>query len=89
MPYDNEDQAVAIANNTIYGLSGAVHSASTERAVDIARRLRAGHVAINGAHGDGPSGGYKQSGIGRETGVWAFDEFLQTKSIGLHPARGT
>jgi aldehyde dehydrogenase (NAD+) len=89
IPYDNEDQAVNIANNTIYGLSGAVHSVSTERAVAIARRLRTGHVAINGAHGDGPFGGYKQSGIGREAGVWAFDELLQTKSIGLHPAGGT
>jgi aldehyde dehydrogenase (NAD+) len=89
IPYDNEEQAVAIANNTIYGLSGAVHSASTERAVAIARRLRTGHVAINGAHGDGPFGGYKQSGIGREAGVWAFDELLQIKSIGLHPAGGT
>jgi aldehyde dehydrogenase (NAD+) len=69
-PYDTEDEAVAIANDTIYGLAGGVWSGSTERAQRIARRIRAGQIAVNdaGMNLDAPFGGYKQSGIVREAG---------------------
>ena len=87
IPYEDDEDAVHIANDSIYGLAGAVHSKSTERAVAVARRIRTGQVAVNGALSNGPFGGYKQSGIGREVGVWGFEEFLETKSIGL-PASG-
>ena len=86
IPYEDEDEAVRIANDSIYGLSGAVSSASEERAVAVARRLRTGTVAINGGlwfGPDSPFGGYKQSGIGREMGIEGFEELLQTKALGL------
>ncbi len=86
IPYDNDDHAVQIANNSIYGLSGAVHSSDPDRALRIARRLRTGTVGINGAvwlANDTPFGGYKQSGLGREFGDSGFAEFLETKSIAL------
>jgi aldehyde dehydrogenase (NAD+) len=75
-----------MANNSIYGLSGAVMSESLERATAVARQLRTGTVAINGGQWfgvDTPFGGYKQSGLGRENGVQGFEEFLETKSVGL------
>ncbi len=83
MPYDDEDDAVEIANDTPYGLSGYVSSGSLERARGIAARLHAGMVHINGAHLDSmaPFGGYKQSGNGREWGAHGIDEFLEVKSI--------
>jgi aldehyde dehydrogenase (NAD+) len=83
IPYDSEDQAVAMANDTVYGLSGYVQSASVDRARAIARRLRTGMVHINGAGGDNraPFGGYKQSGNGREWGEYGMEEFLEVKSI--------
>lgn len=82
-PYDTEDEAVAIANDTIYGLAGGVWSGSTERAQRIARRIRAGQIAVNdaGMNLDAPFGGYKQSGIGREAGQFGLEEFLEVKSI--------
>ncbi len=86
IPYDNDDHAVQIANNSIYGLSGGVYSGDPERAMGIARRLRTGTVGINGAAwfaNDTPFGGYKQSGLGREFGTFGFEEFLETKSIAL------
>src|SRR5215470_9251944 len=66
LPYDSEEEAVRIANDTIYGLSGAVWSADPERAKAVARKLRTGQVSINGGRGDGraPFGGFKQSGHG-------------------------
>lgn len=81
--YEDDDDAVNIANDTIYGLSGYVSSADSDRARNIARRIRTGNVHINGA---GPSqhtpfGGYKQSGNGREWGRYGFEEFLETKAI--------
>ncbi len=81
--YRDEDDAVAIANDTPYGLSGYVQSGDPERARRIAARLRTGMVHINGAHGDfeAPFGGYKQSGNGREWGAYAFEDFLETKSL--------
>jgi len=86
IPFDGDDDAVRIANRSIYGLSGSVHSASTERALRIARRIRAGTVSVNGAqwfHVDNPFGGYKQSGVGRENGRLGFEEYLETKIIAL------
>ncbi|MGE0383304.1 MAG: aldehyde dehydrogenase family protein [Gammaproteobacteria bacterium] len=84
-PYDGIDDAVRIANDSIYGLSGAVYGADVNRALDVARRLRTGQVSVNGgqAFGVGPFGGYKQSGIGREGGIWGFEEYLETKAIGM------
>jgi len=82
--YDDEDDAVRIANNSRYGLSGAVHSADEDRAVRIARRIRTGTFSINGGNyfaPDVPFGGYKQSGIGRENGRSGFEEFLEEKAF--------
>jgi betaine-aldehyde dehydrogenase len=83
MTYQNEDEAVQIANDTVYGLAGAVWSADAERANRVARRLRAGQVDINGARFNinAPFGGFKQSGLGRELGRYGLDEFFELKSI--------
>lgn len=83
MPYANEDDAVRIANSTIYGLAGAVFSADTERALRVARRLRTGQVDINAAafNTSAPFGGYRQSGNGREFGRFGLDEFCEVKSV--------
>ncbi|MCM3920673.1 aldehyde dehydrogenase family protein [Frankia sp. AiPs1] len=89
LPFDDDDDAVAIANNSIYGLSGVVSSGSVERAMAVARRLRTGTVAVNNAHWlapDSPFGGYKQSGLGRENGIPGFESFLEIKTIGYPPA---
>ncbi len=83
LPYDTEDDAIAIANDTPYGLSGYVWSADGARALRVARQLRTGNVHLNGAPVDhaAPFGGYKQSGNGREWGVFGFEEFLEVKAI--------
>jgi aldehyde dehydrogenase (NAD+) len=83
MPYDSEEEAVAIANDTIYGLAGGVWSADPERALQVARQLRTGQVDINGATFNplAPFGGYKQSGHGRELGRHGLEEFLEVKSL--------
>jgi acyl-CoA reductase-like NAD-dependent aldehyde dehydrogenase len=83
MPYENEDEAVEIANGTIYGLAGGVWSSDTEHAQRVARRLRTGQVEINGATFNplAPFGGYKQSGHGRELGRYGLEEFLEVKAI--------
>ena len=85
LTYTDEDDAVAIANGTVYGLSGAVQSGDVERAKGVARRLRTGQVDVNGApfNTEAPFGGYKQSGNTRERGRWGLEEFLETKSIQL------
>jgi aldehyde dehydrogenase (NAD+) len=85
MPYDDEDDAVRIANDTIYGLAGGVWSGDEERARQVARRIRTGQVEINGAAFNplAPFGGYKQSGHGRELGRFGLEEFLETKAIQL------
>ena len=85
MPYDDEDDAVRIANDTIYGLAGGVWSSDREHAQRVARRLRTGQVEINGATFNpmAPFGGYKQSGHGRELGRHGLEEFLEVKSIQL------
>jgi aldehyde dehydrogenase (NAD+) len=89
IPYDDEDDAVRIANDTPYGLSGYVTSSDLERARRIAARLRTGMVHINGAPLDAlaPFGGYKYSGNGREWGARGLDEFLEVKSIYGYEAR--
>jgi aldehyde dehydrogenase (NAD+) len=83
LPYTSEDEAIQIANDTSYGLSSYVSSGSLEHAQRVARKIRAGQVALNGAAPDfsAPFGGYKQSGNGREWGVFGFEEFLETKAI--------
>ncbi len=85
--YKDEEEAVSIANSTIYGLGGGVWSGSDEHAMKVARRLRTGQVDINGGpfNGNAPFGGYKQSGNGRENGVYGFEEFLEFKSLQLKP----
>lgn len=86
--YQDEDEAIAIANNTIYGLGGAVWGGTDERAIAVARRMRTGQVDINGGpfNTHAPFGGYKQSGNGRENGVYGFEEFLEFKALQLKPA---
>jgi aldehyde dehydrogenase (NAD+) len=84
LAHDGDEDAVRIANDSPYGLSGAVFSADLPRARDVARRIRTGTVGINGGvwyAPDVPFGGYKQSGVGREMGVAGFEEYLEIKSI--------
>ncbi|MEU5690417.1 aldehyde dehydrogenase family protein [Actinosynnema sp. NPDC020468] len=83
LPYADEDDAVRIANSTVYGLGGAVFSADDDRALRVARRLRSGQVDVNGAafNTAAPFGGYRQSGNGREFGRFGVDEFTEVKSI--------
>jgi aldehyde dehydrogenase (NAD+) len=91
IPYEDDDDAVRIANQSIYGLSGAVTSASEERALAVARRIRTGTLSVNGAMWfdvDTPFGGYRQSGVGRENGLLGFEEYLETKVIALPAPAG-
>ncbi len=84
IPHDGDDDAVRIANDSIYGLSGAVYSGDEQRALAVARRIRAGTLSVNGGAWFGPDvpfGGYKQSGIGREMGTAGLEEFLETKAL--------
>jgi aldehyde dehydrogenase (NAD+) len=84
-PYDGEDDAVRIANDTVYGLAGGVWSGDQERAIGVAKRIRTGQIEINGGAYNplAPFGGYKQSGHGRENGRFAIEELLQVKSLQL------
>ena len=83
MTYETEDEAVAIANDTSYGLAGYVQSGNAARARKVAARIRAGRVYLNGAPADNsvPFGGYKQSGNGREHGIFGFEEYLEVKAV--------
>lgn len=83
LPYDSEDEAVSIANDTIYGLAGGVWSGDPERAMRVAKKMRTGQVDVNGGKYNplAPFGGYKKSGIGRELGLYGLEEYLQIKSI--------
>jgi aldehyde dehydrogenase (NAD+) len=84
IPFDDEEDAIRIANDSIYGLSGGVWSGDLERAKRVARRIRTGTIGVNGGapiHGDLPFGGYKQSGIGRAWGVEGIEEYLETKVL--------
>jgi len=86
IPYEDEDDAVRIANNSIYGLSGSVWSADEDRALRVARRIRTGTIAVNNSQWLDKTrsfGGYKQSGVGREFGVQGFEEYMETKVVSL------
>ena len=85
IPYDGEDDAVRIANDTDYGLAGGVWSADQDRAIGVAKKIRTGQIEINGGAFNplAPFGGYKQSGHGRENGRYAIEELLQVKSLQL------
>jgi len=85
IPYQDEDDAVRIANDSIYGLAGAVWSKDDARAQRVARRIRAGQIDVNGGafNMNAPFGGFKQSGHGREAGVYGLEEFLEYKSLQL------
>jgi aldehyde dehydrogenase (NAD+) len=88
LPYKDEEEAIAIANDTVYGLSGYVQSGSPQHAYEVASRLRTGNVHLNGAGPDfaAPFGGYKQSGNGREWGEYGFEDFLEVKAVMGAPA---
>jgi acyl-CoA reductase-like NAD-dependent aldehyde dehydrogenase len=83
VPYDSEEDAVRIANDSPYGLSGGVWAGTPERAMAIARRMRTGQVDVNGGRFNplAPFGGFKKSGIGREIGPLALDEFFALQAI--------
>jgi len=84
LPYRDDDEAVAIANNSSFGLSGTVFGTDEERATNVGRRIRTGTVSVNGGMwygADAPFGGYKQSGIGREMGVLGLVEYLEVKTL--------
>jgi aldehyde dehydrogenase (NAD+) len=86
IPYDDEDDAVRIANESPYGLCGGVYSTDVERATAIAHRIRTGSISVNGVDwygSDGPYGGYKSSGIGRQNGTEGFETYLETKVIAV------
>jgi betaine-aldehyde dehydrogenase len=85
IPYRDEEDAIRIANDTVYGLAGAVWSQDESRAQRVARRIRAGQVDVNGGafNINAPFGGFKQSGHGREAGVYGLEEFLEYKSLQL------
>lgn len=91
MPFRDDDDAVRIANDSAFGLAGAVVSASTERAMAVARRVRTGAIGVNGGMyygADAPFGGYKNSGVGRQCGIEGFSQYLETKTIGSRKPRG-
>ncbi len=84
IPFDDDDDAVRIANDSAYGLAGGVYSGSMERATAVARRIRTGVMSINGGApvgADMPFGGYKNSGVGRQNGTAGFEQYLETKSV--------
>ncbi|MGV0806813.1 aldehyde dehydrogenase family protein [Mycolicibacterium setense] len=89
IPYEDEEDAVRIANDSAYGLAGNVMSGSLERSLAVARRLRAGFIGLNGTAGygaDTPFGGYKNSGVGRQNGIAGFEQYTEIKSV-AYPAR--
>ena len=84
IPYEDEDDAVRIANDSTYGLAAGIHAGSLDRAMGVARRLRAGVLNVNGGMpygADLPFGGYKESGVGRQNGIAGFDQYLELKSL--------
>ncbi|HMC38945.1 MAG TPA: aldehyde dehydrogenase family protein, partial [Acidimicrobiales bacterium] len=84
IPYDDDEDAVRIANDSGYGLSGGVFSSDEARATSIARQVRTGSIGINGGMwygADSPYGGYKASGIGRQNGLEGFEQYLETKAV--------
>jgi aldehyde dehydrogenase (NAD+) len=90
IPFDDDDDAVRIANDSAFGLAGAVLSGSVERGMAIARRIRTGSIGVNGGMfygADAPFGGYKNSGIGRQCGIEGFQQYLETKTIACRTPR--
>ena len=87
LPYSDEDDAVAIANNSAFGLSGAVFATDLEHGVEVAARIRTGTVELNGSPAGlaAPMGGVKWSGIGRENGPDGLDAYVEPKAVGLPP----
>jgi len=85
IPYENEDDAVRIANDTIYGLGGNVWAGTKEHGIEVAKKIRTGQISVNGGRYNplAPFGGYKQSGLGREAGKFGLEEFLEVKSLQL------
>jgi aldehyde dehydrogenase (NAD+) len=86
IPYDDDEDAIRIANDSAYGLSGGVFSADPDRAMAMGRRMRVGSMSINGGMyygADGPYGGYKTSGVGRQNGIEGFHTYLETKVVGI------
>ena len=84
IPFEDEADALRIANDSPYGLAGNVMSGSLERSVAVARKLRAGFIGLNGGAGyfaDVPFGGYKESGVGRQNGIAGFEQYLEVKSV--------
>ena len=83
IPVDSEEEAIEVANSSIYGLAGGVWAGDADHAIEVARQLRTGQVDINGGHFNpsAPFGGYRQSGNGRERGRYGLEEFLETKSL--------
>jgi aldehyde dehydrogenase (NAD+) len=83
IPFKDEDELVRIANDSTYGLGGAIYARDTARAVELAKRLRTGVVWINNGINmfDGPFGGFKESGIGREGGRWGMEEYTEVQQI--------
>jgi aldehyde dehydrogenase (NAD+) len=84
IPYEDDDEAVRIANESVYGLAGGVWSGSLERSMAVANRVRAGQVSVNGGNTYGPDmpfGGYKHSGVGRQNGSEGFEQYLETKAL--------
>ena len=82
--YDGLEDAIRMANDTIYGLAAGVWSRDVETAISVARRIQAGTVWINDYHlinAEAPFGGYKQSGIGRELGIWGLKQYLEVKHV--------
>jgi acyl-CoA reductase-like NAD-dependent aldehyde dehydrogenase len=89
IPYEDEEDAIRIANDSVYGLAGNVMSSSNDHALAVARRLRAGFIGLNGTAGysaDTPFGGYKESGIGRQNGLAGFSQYTEVKSV-AYPAQ--
>ncbi|MBO0677437.1 aldehyde dehydrogenase family protein [Mycolicibacterium sp. S2-37] len=90
LPFDDDDDAVRIANDSAFGLAGAVLASTAERGMAIARRIRTGAVGVNGGMyygADAPFGGYKSSGVGRQCGLEGFGQYLETKTIGCRIPR--
>ncbi len=85
IPFEDDEDAIRIANDSVYGLSGVVSSGDLNRAMNVAKRIRTGTISVNGGvpiNGDLPFGGYKQSGVGRAWGVEGLQDYLETKVIG-------
>jgi aldehyde dehydrogenase (NAD+) len=90
IPYDDEEDAIRIANDSMYGLAGNVMSGSVEHSMAVAKRLRAGFIGLNGTapySADAPFGGYKASGLGRQNGVAGFDQYTEIKCVGYPAAQ--